>query len=125
MEGSVITFQCDPGFSLVGAVTATCNNSGLWDPDPAVLRCKFIFVLYVHVHVTVMHNGLLYIGVAAPTGGNVAAIAGGVAGGIMVALLLILLIIIILLVVLRKRKGELTNFLVQKLITCFLRECEA
>ncbi|XP_064402132.1 uncharacterized protein LOC135347907 isoform X5 [Halichondria panicea] len=86
MEGSVITFQCDPGFSLVGAVTATCNNSGLWDPDPAVLRC-----------------------VAAPTGGNVAAIAGGVAGGIMVALLLILLIIIILLVVLRKRKESVRH----------------
>ncbi|XP_064404153.1 sushi, von Willebrand factor type A, EGF and pentraxin domain-containing protein 1-like isoform X2 [Halichondria panicea] len=39
-EGSVITFQCDPGFSLVGAATATCNNSGLWDPDPALLECS-------------------------------------------------------------------------------------
>ncbi|XP_064401761.1 complement receptor type 1-like [Halichondria panicea] len=38
-EGSVITFQCDPGFSLVGAATASCNNSGLWDPDPALLKC--------------------------------------------------------------------------------------
>ncbi len=56
------------------------------------------------------------------TDGNVAAVAGGVAGGIMVVLLLI---IIILLVVLRKRKGELTNSLVQKLISCFLRDCEA
>ncbi|XP_064402268.1 uncharacterized protein LOC135348048 isoform X2 [Halichondria panicea] len=83
VEGSVITFQCDPGFSPVGAVTVTCNNSGLWDPDPTLLEC-----------------------VAAPTvtGGNDAAIAGGVAGGIMVALLVILLIIIILLVVLRKKK---------------------
>ncbi len=43
-EGSVITFQCDPGFSLVGTETATCNNSGLWDPDPALLECKFIYV---------------------------------------------------------------------------------
>ncbi|XP_064401038.1 sushi, von Willebrand factor type A, EGF and pentraxin domain-containing protein 1-like isoform X2 [Halichondria panicea] len=41
-EGSVITFQCDPGFSLVGAVTASCNNSGLWDPDPALLKCMSI-----------------------------------------------------------------------------------
>ncbi len=41
-ESSVITFQCDPGFSLVGTETATCNNSGLWDPDPALLECKFI-----------------------------------------------------------------------------------
>ncbi len=39
MEGSVITFQCDPGFSLMGAVTVTCNNSGLWDPDPTQLEC--------------------------------------------------------------------------------------
>ncbi|XP_064403073.1 uncharacterized protein LOC135348703 [Halichondria panicea] len=39
VEGSVITFQCDPGFSLVGAETATCNNSGLWDPNPARLEC--------------------------------------------------------------------------------------
>ncbi len=39
IEGSVITFQCDPGFSLVGAVTVTCNNSGLWYPDPALLDC--------------------------------------------------------------------------------------
>ena len=38
-EGSVFTFQCDPGFSPVGAVTVTCNNSGLWDPDPALLEC--------------------------------------------------------------------------------------
>ncbi len=40
VEGSFITFQCAPGFSLVGAATATCNNSGLWDPDPAPLECK-------------------------------------------------------------------------------------
>ncbi len=40
-ESSVITFQCDPGFSLVGTDTAICNNSGLWDPDPALLECKF------------------------------------------------------------------------------------
>ncbi len=43
-EGSVITFQCDPGFSLVGAVTATCNNSGLWDPDPALLECVCTYI---------------------------------------------------------------------------------
>ncbi len=42
IEGSVITFQCDPDFSLRGTATATCNNSGLWDPDPALLECKFI-----------------------------------------------------------------------------------
>ena len=45
IESSVITFQCgDPGFSLVGTQTTTCNNSGLCDPDPALLECKFIYV---------------------------------------------------------------------------------
>ncbi len=73
-----------------------------------------------------VHYNQWLIGVVAPTDGNDAAVAGGVAGGILVALLVIfLLIIIILLVVLRKRKGELTNSLVQKLISCFLRDCEA
>ncbi len=43
-ESSVITFQCDPGFSLVGTETATCNNSGLWDSDTALLECKLIYV---------------------------------------------------------------------------------
>ncbi len=66
-----------------------------------------------------VHCNQWLIGVVAPTGtgGNVAAVAGGVVGSIMVVLLVILLII--LLVVLRKRKGELTNSLVQKLISCF------
>ena len=43
-EGSIITFRCDPGFSPVGAgaVIVTCNNSGLWDPDPALLECIYI-----------------------------------------------------------------------------------
>ncbi|XP_064407739.1 complement receptor type 2-like isoform X2 [Halichondria panicea] len=41
-ESSIITFQCDPGFSLVGAATVTCNNSGLWYPDPALLQCIYI-----------------------------------------------------------------------------------
>ncbi len=46
-ESSVITFQCDPGFSLVGTETATCNNSSLWDPDPALLECKYYFLMPV------------------------------------------------------------------------------
>ncbi len=50
MEGSVITFQCDPGFSLVGEVTVTCNNSGLWDPDPALLDCVSRSCTYAQVY---------------------------------------------------------------------------
>ncbi len=49
VEGSVITFQCDPGFSLVGAVTVTCNNSGLWDPDPALWDCVSRSCTYTQV----------------------------------------------------------------------------
>ena len=42
-ENSVITFMCDPGFSPSHEMIATCNNSGLWHPDPALLECKRLF----------------------------------------------------------------------------------
>ncbi|XP_064402579.1 uncharacterized protein LOC135348323 [Halichondria panicea] len=80
-EGSVITFQCDPGFSLVGVATATCNNSGLWDPDPALFKCSY------------------------PETGNVTAVAGGVVGSIVI-MVLIILVVIVLLVVLRGKREE-------------------
>ena len=53
-----------------------------------------------------LHNGLLYIGVAAPivTGGNIASVAGGVTGGLLVLLLLVL-VMIALLAKKRKSKG--------------------
>ncbi len=54
-ESSVLTFQCDPGFSRVGTEISTCNNSGLWDPDPALLECKFI---YVSMHACMLHIDL-------------------------------------------------------------------
>ena len=38
-EGSVITFQCDPGFSPAAEMTATCNSSGQWSTDPSQLVC--------------------------------------------------------------------------------------
>ncbi|XP_064402629.1 uncharacterized protein LOC135348365 isoform X2 [Halichondria panicea] len=80
-EGSIITFQCDPGFSLVGAATTTCNNSGLWNPDLALLECSY------------------------PETGNVAAVAGGVVGSIVIVALIIL-VVIVLLVVLREKREE-------------------
>ena len=60
----------------------------------------------------------IHVGVVAPTGGNVAAIAGGIGGGILVALLVALVVIalVVIVVLRRKRKGELTNSLVRKLI---------
>ncbi len=80
IEGSVITFQCDPGFSLVGTKIATCNNSGLWDPDPALLECKFTKITGAR---------------------NVAALSGGFVALVVV---LILLVAIFLLVANAKKK---------------------
>ncbi len=54
-ESSVITFQYDPGFSLVGTDSATCNNSGLWDPDPALLECNYKFI-YVSMPACMLNN---------------------------------------------------------------------
>ena len=39
IEGSVITFQCDLGFSPAAEMTATCNSSGQWSSDPSQLVC--------------------------------------------------------------------------------------
>ena len=38
-EDSKITFHCDPGFMPATLMSATCNNSGLWSTDPALLMC--------------------------------------------------------------------------------------
>ncbi|XP_064407456.1 complement receptor type 1-like [Halichondria panicea] len=81
-ESSVTTFQCDPGFSLVGTETATCNKSGLWDPDPALLECNS----------------------EAITGAwNVAALSGGFVAIVMV---LILLVVILVVTITKKRKAN-------------------
>ena len=98
-ESSVITFQCDPGFSLVGTETATCNNSGLWDPDPALLECKFI---NVPMPVCMMHIDF-YIGVAITGAWNIAALSGGVVAIVMV---LILLVVILVVTIIKKRKSN-------------------
>ncbi len=88
-EDLVITFQCDPGFSLVGAVTATCNNSGLWDPDPSLLECKFICVdTGVACHLT---------------SGNIAAVTGGVIGGLLVV---VLSFVVLRVIIIKKRKSK-------------------
>ena len=40
IEGSVITFQCNPGLLPEGETTAICTNAGIWRPDPAGVECK-------------------------------------------------------------------------------------
>ena len=39
IEGSVIIFQCDPGFSPVAEMTVICNSSGQWSSDLSQLVC--------------------------------------------------------------------------------------
>ena len=40
IEGSVISFQCNPGLSPEGEMTAICTNAGIWSPDPAGVVCS-------------------------------------------------------------------------------------
>ncbi len=99
-ESSVITFQCDPGFSLVGTETATCNNSGSWDPDPALLECKFIFMSQCLSVCCI----LTYIGVV--TGAlNVAALSGGVVAIVMVLIVLVVIFLLVITIT-KKRKSK-------------------
>ena len=55
IEGSEITFQCNPGLSPEGEMTATCTNAGIWSPDPAGVTCmnitgKLIFYFwYIYI----------------------------------------------------------------------------
>ena len=52
----MITFQCNPGLSPEGVMTATCTNAGVWSPDPADVICKNITGMHrptaciLHVH---------------------------------------------------------------------------
>ncbi len=64
----------------MGTETATCNNSDLWDPDPALLECKFIYVSMPQLSVCCI---LSYIGEAI-TGAWIAALSGGVVAIVMV-----------------------------------------
>ena len=40
IEGSTITFSCPPGSMLIGPNSATCTDSGEWEPDPSGLMCN-------------------------------------------------------------------------------------
>ena len=42
VEGSALFYQCNPGFSPVGEMTAVCATNGSWSPDPANLTCREI-----------------------------------------------------------------------------------
>ena len=54
-NGSVVTFSCDPGYSLHGNTTSQCV-SGEWSPSPETVMCVAIdqsewnFSLYAYNH---------------------------------------------------------------------------
>ena len=39
-EGSVVVFQCDPGFVPKGEMTAVCGRDGQWYPNPGHVICS-------------------------------------------------------------------------------------
>ncbi len=69
----------------MGAETATCNNSGLGDPDPALLEFKFTITIMPVCCI------LTYIGVEITGAWNVAALSGGVVAIVMVLILLVVI----------------------------------
>ena len=39
-EGATVTFQCEEGLFPSDLITSTCNNTGLWTPNPADVECS-------------------------------------------------------------------------------------
>ncbi|XP_064395749.1 uncharacterized protein LOC135342833 [Halichondria panicea] len=39
LEGTMLTYQCDNGFSLTGPNTITCTNAGVWSTEPEAIKC--------------------------------------------------------------------------------------
>ena len=39
-EGSVVVFQCDPGFVPEGVMTTVCGSDGQWTPNPGSVSCS-------------------------------------------------------------------------------------
>ncbi len=39
LEGTVLTYQCDNGLSLIGLNTITCTNAGDWSTEPEAIMC--------------------------------------------------------------------------------------
>ena len=39
-EGSVVVFQCNPGFVPEGEMTTVCESDGQWSPNPGGVTCS-------------------------------------------------------------------------------------
>ena len=106
----MISFQCEPGFSLVGEGTVTCNNSGLWSPDPALLICASMLPLLLCILQTIT---LFLTGPSLPVPVDIAPIAGGVVGGLIAVILVVLMVIVLVVFLVQRVKGVTTMMCVQ------------
>ena len=118
------SFQCEPGFSLVGGGTVTCNNSGLWSPDPALLMCTSMLPLLLCTCIlqtstifivgqSVPKDILFTVGLSVPETVDIAPIAGGVVGGLIAVILVVLMVIVLVVFLVQRVKGETTMMCVQ------------
>ncbi|MGH0128059.1 UNVERIFIED_CONTAM: hypothetical protein FKN15_036104 [Acipenser sinensis] len=47
VEGTQLSYHCDPGFRLLGVNTSTCTKIGKWDSPKPVCQCEYTSVLSV------------------------------------------------------------------------------
>ena len=40
--GSTATYECDPGFIIIGSVERECQNDGVWTGTPSTCTCKLL-----------------------------------------------------------------------------------
>ena len=50
LEGSVVNYQCNPGFGPLGEMSAVCAANGSWSPDPADVICRKVG-MYIKIDV--------------------------------------------------------------------------
>ena len=50
LEGSVVNYQCNPGFGPLGEMSAVCVANGSWRPDPADVACRKVG-MYIKISV--------------------------------------------------------------------------
>ena len=106
----MISFQCEPGFSLVGGGTVTCNNSGLWSPYPALLMRTSMLPLLLCILLIIT---VFLTGSSVPVPIDIAPIAGGVVGGLIAVILVALMVIVLVVCLVQRVKGETTMMCVQ------------
>ena len=107
----MISFQCEPGFSLVGGGTFTCNNSGLWYPDPALFMCISMLQHLSIVLTECLSFTITSVGLAVPV--DIAPIAGGVVGGLIAVIVVVLTVIVLVVFLVWRVKGEAAMMCVQ------------